>query len=395
MFCRFLVLVGALFLTVPAASASTGIVVRLSTGGESVDAPVQATLTNAAGASTTLTLLDNGESPDVNAGDFHYSASSMIDGETFQVTLSLGGEAEDVGEVSWSADVTARDLVITRYDGIVTLETGAGDNGQPANEPTAPGSPAGDPVLGSATGAPVANPAVDGTAPARGPNVTFPSSGSASTAGGTTPQNDSTLYVIGGLLLLVLAGVAFFWFREPSTTAGATEPSSTLLHRMPEPGLLGEGTPALTDGASVWVVDAASTTEFMTLLLSSIAAHHRVVVVAPGSNAIPVVHGGPVYRMKTPRAGHVADAIADLMRAPGQPVAVLVDATRMEESIVSDYADLVPGELGTVFVRNTAHTGPERSLHVTKTEAGWSIVDGDTRVELRINEWGIATEQVG
>ena len=56
MFSRFLVLVGALFLTVPAASASTGIVVRLSTGGESVDAPVQATLTNAAGASTTLTL---------------------------------------------------------------------------------------------------------------------------------------------------------------------------------------------------------------------------------------------------------------------------------------------------------------------------------------------------
>ena len=389
---RFLALMVAFVLLAPSALAATGIVVRLSTGGESVDTPVQATLTNADGATTTLTLLDNGEPPDVNAGDFHFSASSMITGETFGVTLSLGGKAEEVGEVSWPEEVTARDLVITRYDGIVTLETGAGDNGQPAGEPTTPGGMGGEPALGSAIGDPVGNPAVDGTAPARGPNVTFPST-SNSASSGTTAENDSTLYVIGGVLLLVLGAVAFFWFREP--TGSTVDSGSTLVHRMPEPGLLGEGTPSLSDGASVWVVDTESTADFMSLLLSSMAAHHRVVVVAPGSNPIPVVHGGPVYRMKNPRAGHVADAVNELMRSPGQPVAVLVDATRMEESILSNYANLVPGDLGTMFVRNTAHTGPERSLSVTKNEGGWAIIDGDTRVELRINEWGIATERVG
>ena len=392
MLSRFLALMVAFLLLAPSALAATGIVVRLSTGGESVDTPVQATLTNADGATTTLTLLDNGEPPDVNAGDFHFSASSMITGETFGVTLSLGGKAEEVGEVSWPEEVTARDLVITRYDGIVTLETGAGDNGQPAGEPTTPGGMGGEPALGSAIGDPVGNPAVDGTAPARGPNVTFPST-SNSASSGTTAENDSTLYVIGGILLLVLGAVAFFWFREP--TGSTVDSGSTLVHRMPEPGLLGEGTPSLSDGASVWVVDTESTADFMSLLLSSMAAHHRVVVVAPGSNPIPVVHGGPVYRMKNPRAGHVADAVNELMRSPGQPVAVLVDATRMEESILSNYANLVPGDLGTMFVRNTAHTGPERSLSVTKNDGGWAISDGDTRVELRINEWGIATERVG
>lgn len=394
MLSRLLALVGAFLLLVPSAMAATGIVVRLSTGGESVATPVQATLTNSDGASTALTLLDNGEPPDVNAGDFHYSASSMITGDTFTVTLSLGGETEEVGEVSWPEDVTARDLVITRYDGIVTLETGAGDNGQPAGEPTTPGGVGGEPALGSAVGDPVGNPAVDGTAPARGPNVTFPAASSTSaSSGGTTAENDSTLYVIGGILLLVLGAVAFFWFREPASAP--IDSSSTLVHRMPEPGLLGEGTPSLSDGASVWVVDTESTSDFMSLLLSSMAAHHRVVVVAPGSNPIPVVHGGPVYRMKNPRATHVADAVNELMRGAGQPVALLVDATRMEEGTLSDYADLVPGDLGTMFVRNTAHSGPERSLLVHKTDAGWSIVDGDTRVELRINEWGIATKKLG
>lgn len=393
MLSRFLTLMAAFLLLAPSALAATGIVVRLSTGGETVDTPVQATLTNADGATTTLTLLDNGEPPDVNAGDFHFSASSMITGETFGVTLSLGGKAEEVGEVSWPEDVTARDLVITRYDGIVTLETGAGDNGQPAGEPTTPGGMGGEPALGSAVGDPVGNPAVGGTAPARGPNVTFPSTSNSSASSGTTAENDSTLYVIGGVLLLVLGAVAFFWFREPS--GSPVDSGSTLVHRMPEPGLLGEGTPSLSDGASVWVVDTESTADFMSLLLSSMAAHHRVVVVAPGSNPIPVVHGGPVYRMKNPRAGHVADAVNELMRSPGQPVAVLVDATRMEESILSNYADLVPGDLGTMFVRNTAHTGPERSLSVAKNDGGWAISDGDTRVELRINEWGIATERVG
>ena len=89
----------------------------------------------------------------------------MLDGNAFAVSISLGGEVEEVGEVSWPEDVTARDLVITRYDGIVTLETGAGDNAQPNGLPSGGGS--GD----GTTGTPSTGPGIGETA--RAPAVSF------------------------------------------------------------------------------------------------------------------------------------------------------------------------------------------------------------------------------
>ena len=395
MFMRLFALIGASLFMLSTASASTGIVVRLTTGGEAVGSPVEATLTNEEGVATTIVLLDNGEAPDVGAGDFNFSGSSMTEGETFQVSLSLAGKSEDVGEVSWPAEVTARDLVITRYEGMVTLETGAGDNGQPTGQPIDPSAaaPSGEGTEQPGTPGAVGEPFAGGSdQPARGPNVTFPNAD-----GGTAAKDDKTLYVIGGILLLILAGVAFFWFRSPeasahSTTVAAPGGASGLVHRMPEPGILGQGTPSLSDGTSVWVVDAANSQDFFTLLLGSLAQHHRVVVVAAGSSSLPLVHGGPVYRMKSPRPGHVSDAVSTLSREPGNPLAVLINATGMNGATLNDYADLTPGDLGMVILRTDAHSGPEQSLNVTRTGGGWSIKAGDTTVTLRVNEWGLGTE---
>ena len=395
MFLRLFALVGASLFMLSPANASTGIVIRLTTGGEVVESPVEATLVNEEGVSTTVVLLDNGEAPDVGAGDFNFSGSSMTEGETFQVSLSLGGKNEDVGEVSWPAEVTARDLVITRYEGMVTLETGAGDNGQPTGQPIDPTASGPSTEMGNPQGAPggLGEPFADGTdQPARGPNVTFPNAET-----GTAAKDDKTLYVIGGILLLILAGVAFFWFRSPEASAhsasiAAPGGASGLVHRMPEPGILGNGTPSLSDGTSVWVVDAANAQDFFALLLGSLAQHHRVVVVASGSGSLPLVHGGPVYRMKSPRPGHVSDAVNTLSHEPGNPLAVLVNATGMDGAALNDYADLTPGDLGMVILRTDAHTGPEQSLNVTRTGGGWSIQAGDTTVTLRVNEWGLGTE---
>jgi hypothetical protein len=96
--------------------------------------------------------------------------------------------------------------------------------------------------------------------------------------------------------------------------------------------------------------------------------------------------------MKSPRAGHVSDAITSLRHESGNPLAVMINATGMDGSTLNDYADLTPGDLGMVIIRNDAHTGPEQSLTVTRTKGGWSIVSGDTTVTLHINEWGLGTE---
>ena len=144
---RLFLLLSPLFFFAQTAEGATGIVVRLITGGETVESPVVATLTNADGTTHTATLLDNGEPPDVNPGDHHYSGSTMLEGENFTVSLSLGDATEEVGEVSWPTDVTARDLIITRYEGIVTLETGAGSNDMPAGQPTASGDAGPSPGL--------------------------------------------------------------------------------------------------------------------------------------------------------------------------------------------------------------------------------------------------------
>ena len=118
---RLFLLLSPLFFFAQSAEGATGIVVRLITGGETVESPVVVTLTNADGTAHSATLLDNGEPPDVNPGDYHFSGSTMLEGEGFTVSLSLGDATEEIGEVSWPADITARDLIITRYEGIVTL----------------------------------------------------------------------------------------------------------------------------------------------------------------------------------------------------------------------------------------------------------------------------------
>ena len=76
MFLRLTALIGLSLSIMSPANASTGIVVRLATGGEEVSSPVQATLTNEDGTATAIILKDNGEAPDVSAGDFNFSGST-------------------------------------------------------------------------------------------------------------------------------------------------------------------------------------------------------------------------------------------------------------------------------------------------------------------------------
>ena len=333
------------------AEGATGIVVRLITGGETVESPVVATLTNADGTTHTATLLDNGEPPDVNPGDHHYSGSTMLEGENFTVSVSLGDATEEVGEVSWPTDVTARDLIITRYEGIVTLETGAGSNDMPAGQPTASGDAGPSPGPEG-----VAAPAEGGTM-ARAPAVTFPDDAAAA-----DPSEDATLYVIGGVLLLILAGVAFLWFRPQDETepSPARFTGSDQAHRMPEPGLLGEGTPSMSDGACVWHIDAEDTDK---IHRPSARQHGRKPPRArcqSWCSPASLVAGGPVFKMKNPRPSHVSQTLESLSRAPGLNFSIFIRATEMNAQTISEYCETLPQDVGTAIIVNAEHTGPER-----------------------------------
>ena len=298
--------------------------------------------------------------------------------------------------------MTARDLIITRYEGVVTLETGAGDNQQPPGQPTEPGlagdGPVGQPPEGGTMGAPGApgEGMASGTSPARSPNVSFPEPD-----GGVSAQDDATLYVIGGVLLLILAAVAFFWFRVPAgeaTSDGRPRPvvGNDRVHRMPEPGLLGDGTPSLSDGTSIWVVKSDEANAFTKLLLTSMAQHHRVLVVSVSPDDLPLVHGGPVYRMKSPRPTHVADAVHALQSEPGLPVSILVHAAQMEPALLNDYADLMPGTVGSAIVVHDEYKGPEATVEVTQQPDGWllSMSGSSSQVQLRSAEWGLSATPI-
>ncbi len=380
----------ALFSALPAAHGATGIVIRLVTGDEAVSGPVSTTLTNAEGVVYTATLLDDGESPDVNPGDLQYSGSTMLEGDKFQVSLSLGDDTEDVGEVSWPSDVSARDLVITRYNGIVTLETGTGSNGGAAGEPVVGGEPA----TAGGTPPPDVQPGTVGTdaigteGNVRGPAVTFSRSSSSA-----QDDDDSTLYVIGGILLLVLAIVAYFWFKPQETQAPQVRfAGSSTAHRLPQPGLLGEGSPSLSDGASVWVIQAADTDDFLAVLMGAIANHNRLLVVAPGSAELPTVAGGPVFRMKNPRPSHVADTINALVGNPGNPMAILIKATGVDDGTINEYCERLPNDVGAAIVVNGDYSGPEPVVTVSRHSDGWRLTTATSTVRLTMNPWGMSAQ---
>ena len=227
---------------------------------------------------------------------------------------------------------------------------------------------------------------------ARAPAVTFPDDAAAA-----DPSEDATLYVIGGVLLLILAGVAFLWFRPQDETepSPARFTGSDQAHRMPEPGLLGEGTPSMSDGACVWHIDAEDTDEFIGLLLGSMAAHHRVLVVSPGAAPLPLVAGGPVFKMKNPRPSHVSQTLESLSRAPGLNFSIFIRATEMNAQTISEYCETLPQDVGTAIIVNAEHTGPESSVRVSREADGWSIVSGSTTVRLTMNSWGMSTAVTG
>ena len=138
------------------------------------------------------------------------------------------------------------------------------------------------------------------------------------------------------------------------------------------------------------MVPEADATDFTKLLLTSMAQYHRVLVVSGSTESLPLVHGGPVYKMKSPRPTHVADVVNGLQGQPGQPISILIHAAQMESALLNDYADLMPGSVGAAIVVHNSYSGPETTVTVERRGSGWILHVGSKQIELTFTEWGLS-----
>ncbi|MBM4391488.1 MAG: hypothetical protein FJ090_10245 [Deltaproteobacteria bacterium] len=366
-----------------AQDAARGVVVRLDTGGERLDAPVVAVLTpKDGGAAIEIALNDGGTAPDVSAGDNSWSGSASVAADAVSVVLKAGAKSHDGGTVSWSADDRFRELSVSLAGGAIKIDAavaaGEGGGGSGSGGPT--GSVTGEPPLGdmagggsvgptgSATGEPPLGDVAGGgsggtsstpfgsTAPGARPSaVSFPT-------GGAEP--DPGLFIGLGVGLLLLVGVAWLWVR--TRQHGKPHETTSFLEPLPEPAVVGKHTPSLSDGLSLWVADADTTTELLEPLLATLAQNHRVLVVGPAALRPPSVHGGPVYRASKPRPNLAADTADALLREPGAPLAVLIVIEIGDVNTLRDFADMLPDRLGGVVLSRQDVDVPWPKVTVTR-----------------------------
>ncbi|MFN7146521.1 MAG: hypothetical protein ACK4YP_22290 [Myxococcota bacterium] len=274
-------------------------------------------LTPKEGTPTRVELKNDGNVPDVNAGDEVWAGSLWLEGDAFEVSVEVDGKTIPGGPVSWSDGDAARDLTVTLAGGSVSVEAGVS-------------APPKDGTQGSGTA-----PGAEGGG---GGAVVQPGPDNKGSAGG--------LYLGFGVGVLALFGVGWLWVRSRPATGGGLPKGVSLVA---EPGLLGAGSPSLSDGLQLWIVGPDDAEAVVRPLLATMARHHRVLVAAPNGKAVPAVFGGPVYRSANLRPAHVGDA-AEALQEDGGAVAVLLAGTAADAASLKDYADLLPTGVGAVCV---------------------------------------------
>ena len=313
-----------------ALAQQAGLVVQLE--GEGFSGPVTAQLDDGSSV-TEVVLNDDGTSPDVVASDGRWGGSVGFGGDSVSVLVTAGDQQFSAGPVAWEGE-GPKDLFLTVQSGVMEARASNVAGGGLGSTAT-PGQASGPPVSGAHTSGPV------------------------STAG-----SDTELFVGLGVGLLLLTGLGFLWTRR---RGGAGYDVDTCAVRVPEPALLGPGTPSVSDGRSVWVVSEGDGADFLAALVARLARHHRVLVVG---GRPPPVPRGPVYVMEG--RGGLQGTVRALVRGRGLPLVVVFVGPDEEVPAPS----LVLASQG-------------EGLVVERIEGGWSI-DGavmtDAALEPRLGE---------
>lgn len=373
-----LFIVTAILLRDARAADTHGLVVRVDTGAP-VEGAVVAHLA-AGGKVTDVTLKDDGNPPDPVGSDQSYSGAVWLEGDTFTVSVSLGDRSLEGGPVSWASTDSARDLSIRVSGGALTVEAGLPGGGSDAPPPDAGAAapPGGTPP------APGGTPASEGASSAPGAGTPGAVTPVPPRARSTASSGGAGLYIGFGVGVLALVGILWAWSRTRggASTAGALTP-------LPEPGILGSGTPSLTDGLSVWVVDAADAPALTGALLATLARFHRVLYVGPARDTPPPVHGGPVFRALTGRPSHVGDTVEAMATSGGAAVAVLISGVGLERPAMQEFADMLPTGVGAILVTDDPRGVTVTTIRCRRGPDGWVIEGKEGALTVRAGALGL------
>ena len=321
---------------------SHGMVVRLDTGAQKVETPVVVHLKPTVGATADVQLKDDGAPPDVLGADGVWSGTVWNENDEFTVSVSTGKINVDGGPISWAKDDMQRDLSLTLLDGQLKAEAGVATVVRPPDGSGAAGGPPGGQQGEQPPGGSGPNAGAGGGAPGGfqldGPK---PKGGSAIGSSGS----DATLYVAMGICGFALAIIAHLYFRGGRSRASSSSlPDGVTL--VPEAGLFGPGTPALSEGLSQWIVPPNDAHELLRPLIATLARYNRVVVCAPPRSALPSVPGGPVYRVEPGKPADLADAVIGVQEMGAGGVAVLMLGDGLDGAALKALGDALPESVG-------------------------------------------------
>lgn len=376
-----------------------GVVVRLETGAAKVQTPVVVHLKPTTGAVADVQLKDDGAPPDVQSGDGTWSGTVWNENDTFSVSVSTGKARVEGGVAAWSKADLQRDLSLTLVDGRLDVQASVARalSAPGEGEPPAGGGDAaagGGPGGGAGGGGAGPGGAGGGKPPPGG--FQLDGGGPAKGVGGpvTAVSSDATLYVAIGVCGFALVIIAHLYLSGGSSRASRSglPPGVTVV---PEAGLLGPGTPSLSEGLAQWVVAPQDAHEVLRPLIATMARYHRVVVCAPSRSALPAVPGGPVYLVEPGKPSVLTDAVEGVQDMGAGGVAVLIIGDGLDGAALKAQADALPeGVGGVVLVMQVLMTSLP-AVQVEPRAGGWRLRFASGEIDVEEREDGFHRVRAG
>jgi hypothetical protein len=321
-----------------------GVLVRLDAA-RLLDGDVYVELRPPEGETERVQLQDDGQQPDVTAGDGLWAGAVFLPQTDVEVFLVLDGERLEGGPVQWSAADIPRDLDLNLRAGVLKAS---------AREANTHGD-------GGRNGAP------------------GPGGGPANRTADTEPDPAAMWFIGGGALLLLVMGVVALSVRTRSRYQRG-DLTGVALHR--PGGFAGPNSPSLDDGLIYWSVADPKPHAVAHTLVRMLARHHNVLVVAPSPESLPASLGQSVFATSHAAPRKVGDALEAVHRMPRAAGVVVFWGVAGSDVVWADRDDELPLGTGGIVLCGPEHTEPAPSHTVRVAGPGAlqvEAVDGTDR----------------
>ena len=346
----------------PPGAAAPRLMVRLDASAHPLTGDVVAHLTPSGGTVVDCALADNGERPDMAAGDGVWTGFAEVAGDRARVTVSAAGWSGDAGDVVLTqADITRRasgerlrQLGLAVVGGKLVAAQGLTD-GAP--------SPAGSSAMlrprGESGGASRDEAQSDEGSESRGRRHQKTAA---------EPASNTLWYIAAAIASLSLLGVGALWFRGARRAARLPDG----VRRLPELGLFGPGTPALVPGVSQWIVAEADEAALVHHLLQAVAGQRPVLVHAPDAMELPGTQPGAGFRACYAKATELQDAAYDLQEIhPSIAVLLLGAATGSPSGTLEEWTAYIRKDLPILVVVREPMPGLGVAVRCARTDGAW------------------------